>query len=453
MLYLRLKNYRLATLLFIFVSYLLFSTLPATALSTSTEDLPLISIAALELQGGFRLPTSRFGDDEYAIHSYSPGVIAYNPENESLYTVSHDYHQGIGEFAIPTVVAGTNVADYATATLLQNFRGFHTDGQPPTGIDSNFRVTGMALVDNKLVVNYINWYDGAGSETDTSVVFQDPTNLADSAIVGPFQLGGAAHAAGWFTPIPTEWQAELGGDFIAGHAHGSINSRLSIGPPAHVLTASDLTSAASGGPVATTPVLDFNISNPLYDKNMYDSSTTTFKAILYNHDLRNRLWTEISGAAYGFIVPGTGTYMTLGFAGGFHSGIGYKITQNNGNLCGGPCSYDANDNYNHYWLWKVSDLVKVKRGEMVASEVRPYEYGKLDTVNNLARLKGAAYDAQNQRLFVSLQAGDTLQQYNKSPLILVYSLDPTVVAPPVTESDDQCFVIKNSKQKTAVVCL
>ena len=228
-------------------------------------------------------------------------------------------------------------------------------------------------------------------------MFQNPKNLAESEIIGPFQLDGAAHAAGWLTPIPREWQSELGGDYIAGHAHGSIASRLSIGPPAHVLDVADVTDANTGAAVPTLPVIDFSLSNPLYDTSIYDfPATTSYSAIAYNEDGRNRLWTQISGASYGFIVPGTGTYMTLGYAGGFNSGLGYKITQTDGNVCGGPCSYDPDDNYNHYWLWKVSDMIKVKNGDLLASDVRPYEYGILDTPISSARIKGAAYDTDQQ---------------------------------------------------------
>jgi hypothetical protein len=419
--------------------------------ATDTEALPLISFTAVTYSGGFRLPTGKFGAGDNSSHSYSPGPIAYNPENHSLFTVSHSYEQGIGEFAIPEVSRSTDSEDFDTATVLQNFRPFHSAGSAPTGIDNYFLVTGLSLANNKLLVNFINWYDASGQETDTTAVFQTPSDLAETEIVGPFQLNGAAHAAGWLTPIPNEWQAALGGNHIAGHAHGSIVSRLSVGPPAHVLDVNDLTSASAGAPITTTPVLDFSLAMPLYDKSLYDLTTTPYSEVAYNDDGRNRLWTRISGASYGFIIPNTGTYMTLGYAGGFYSKLGYKITQTNGNVCGGPCSYDPEDNYNHYWLWKVEDLVRVKNGEMLASDVRPYEYGQLDTLGNKARIKGAAYDAQTNQLYISLQNGDTIPTYARPPLILVFTIDPKVTAP--ARNNDACFVIPKKLEGVVVFCL
>lgn len=398
------------------------------------EEMPLIDISALQYLGGFRLPSDLFGADELSTHSFSPGPIAFNPTNKSLFTVSHDRHQGIGEFRIPSIVNSDDPNDFAMASVLQNFTTFHEDGGTLTGIDNYFRITGMTLANDKLVVNYINWYDAAGRETDTSVVFQNPKNLASSNIVGPFQLRGAAHAAGWLTPIPSEWKGMLDGDHIAGHSHGSIVSRLSVGPPAHVLNVSDLTNGAAGA-VATTAVLDFSLSKPLHDTRVYNLETDSVNDILYNENKQNKLWTIISGASYGFIVPDTGTYMTLGYAGGFESGLGYKITQTDGNLCGGPCSFDPADNYNYYWLWKVTDMVNVKNGLLEAHELRPYAHGQLDTRGNSARLKGAAYDPATQRLYVSLQRGDTIPTYAKPPLILVYQLKAggasKVIMPPL----------------------
>jgi len=273
---------------------ILFISLIAVS-SAQQQELPLLEISALEYKGGFRLPTGQFGDNELSSHSYSTGPIAFNPANKSLFTVSHDRLQAIGEFSIPSVINSDDPTDYETASVLQNFREFHQNGSAPTGIETYFRITGLALVNSKLVVNYMNWYDAAGTETDTSVVFQTPTNLANSDVIGPFQLDGAAHASGWLTPIPNQWQTELGGDYIAGHAHGSIIGRLSVGPPAHALNVEDLTSASQGGPISTTALLDFSLAQPLYDTNTYDLSSVSVRDILYNEDGQNDLWTQISG--------------------------------------------------------------------------------------------------------------------------------------------------------------
>ena len=413
------------------VSAASFAQSTAAVISTmeEAEAMPLVDISAFKYSGGFRLPHDQFGDDELSTHSHSTGPIVYNPSNNSLFTVSHSRHQAIGEFAIPSIRLSDDPNQFATASLLQNFREFHEDGSALTGIDMFFRVTGMALVNSKLVVNYFSWYDAPAQETDTSVVFQNPKDLANTNIVGPFQIDGAAHASGWLTPVPNEWQQALGGDSIAGHSHGSIVSRLSVGPSAHVLNIADLTGVNEGSAVQSEALLDFSLAEPLYDTEVYDLDTVSVNDILYNENKQNDLWTIISGASYGFIIPNTGTYMTLGFAGGFESGLGYKIVQTDGNLCPGPCSFEPDDNYNYYWLWKISDLLKVKNGELRASDLRPYDRGEFDTRGNAAQIKGASFDYARNRLFVSLERGDEIEQYARPPLILVYQYGESASSP------------------------
>ncbi len=375
-------------------------------------------------KGGFRLSAAKFGDSDYASLSYSPGPIAFNPQNNSLFVISHEREQAVAEFAIPEITNSRNPEDYAVGNyVLQDFSVFHGTTRVNTGIENYFRITGLAHLNGRLVVNYMDWYDAGGQEKDTTVVFEDASQLDSSTVTGPYQLEGAAHAAGWLTPVPSEWQSALGGSYIAGHSHGSIISRLSVGPSAFVLNpdSSLLSRSVSSGEIQTQAILDFSLNNMLYDKSIYGESYSDSGPILYNHNRQNDLWTINSGASYGFIVPGTGTYLTIGMSAGHESGLGYKITQNDGNVCGGPCAYDPDDKYNYFWMWRVSDLLKVKNGEMNSYDVRPYQYGKLDSPSN-ASLIGAAYDAENKRLYVSLLKGDTEEDYSRPPLFYVYDI-------------------------------
>ena len=107
-----------------------------------------------------------------------------------------------------------------------------------------------------------------------------------------------------------------------------------MGPSAFSFDARENVIYAPSGKIPTTPLLDFSLKQILRDKSTYPI-VTDVNSILYNRDGRNKLWTILSNAAYGFIIPNTRTYLTIGFSGGHESGIGYKITQNNGNQCGG----------------------------------------------------------------------------------------------------------------------
>ena len=82
------------------------------------------------------------------------------------------------------------------------------------------------------------------------------------------------------------------------------------------------------------------------------------KKDLFNEKGNNAVWTHLSQARFGFIVPGTSTYATFGSSGGHQSGVGYKLERPNANPCGGYCPQDPSDQYNYYWLWDMKDLLK-----------------------------------------------------------------------------------------------
>ncbi len=384
-----------------------------------------ITIDSFEYQGGFRISADIFGISKYSHLNYSPGVIAYNSENHSLFIVGHSNEQAIAEFAIPEIVNSKNMADFKMQqNIIQNFVDFHGTERVNTGIDQRFRVTGLALIEGKIIANYMDWYDASGLETDTTVVFQDADNLSTSEIIGPFQFEGAMHAAGWITPIPLEWQQSLGGRYISGFSSGAILSRLSVGPSAFILAdENSLLNAKSGARIENKALLDFPYPQDiLYDKKTYGDGIISQDDILYNKDLKNNLWTRNSGASHGFIVPKSNTYVTLGYSAGHESGLGYKAIQDDGNQCGGPCPYVASDRYNYYWLWHVSDLVKVKEGLLKPHELRPYEYGKFNTPSN-AELRGASYDTESSLLYLSLKDGDTMLKYSRPPIFYVYKIN------------------------------
>jgi len=402
-----------------------FSKWSGTFQNKTCKPLPDITINSFEYKGGFRLSGEVFGNTTYSSLSYSPGVIAYNPTNHSLFVVGHPNEQAIAEFAIPEIINSRNIEDFKVQeNIIQNSGDFHQTSRVNTGIDQRFRITGLALIEGKLVVNYMDWYDTSAGKIDTTVIFQEFNNLSTSEITGPFQISGAMHAAGWITFIPKGIQASLGGRFISGFSSGGILSRLSVGPSAFIYKdESSILDTEAGAVIQNEALLDFNYPKKiLYDKSIYGENNIIQDDILYNADFRNKLWTRNSGASHGFIVPRSNTYVTLGYSAGHESGLGYKIVQDDGNKCAGPCPYVASERYNYYWLWHISDLLKVKKGLLKPHELRPYEYGKFNTPSN-AELRGASYDAKSGLLYVSLKNGDTTARYSRPPLFYVYKIN------------------------------
>ena len=384
---------------------------------------PKLDISAWEYEGGFRLSTKRAGKAENSTVDFSLGIFSLSTSKKSMFVASNPRLGGIGEFLIPPITKSEDLRDFVKGeTVLQNFIPLINNPRVSTGIGGYFRITGIKQIDNALMVNYINWYDATATETDTSIMIWNANNLAESKMYGPYQLQGAAHAAGWLSEIPSNLTDLFDASHITGsQSNAAISSRLSIGPTAFAFNPRKDVIYGPSGFVQTQALLDFSMKNPLYDHSVYEFQPD-FKPLSINEDGLNKMWTLSSGASFGFIIPGTRTYLTLGKSAGHESGIGYKIEQNNGHKCGGPCPYDASDYYSFYWAWDVVDLLKAKLNLTMPYNLQPYEHGKFPLP---ARYKGLAiggadYDAEQGRLFISLTKGDTLGKYARPPLFLTY---------------------------------
>ncbi|SOE20075.1 Por secretion system C-terminal sorting domain-containing protein [Spirosomataceae bacterium TFI 002] len=400
--------------LYSFLKKVLGSVIILLSQSAILQAQDLVQISDLNYIGGFRISANTFGASNT---NFSQGPIAYNKDNHSLFIVGHTNQQAIAEFPIPTPL---NTSDISLMPIsnspIQVFS--QVLSRPTSGNTQEIdRISGMyyaaATPNPKLLVNGFQYYDASGAVTHTSFVVENANNLATSTVSGYHSMSGAAHASGWISDIPIEHQAELGGDLISGSSSGiPIISRLSVGPSAFVLNKSDFLNPISGN-IPATPVLDFSLSNPL-------------NSDLYNNTLNNDIWTHLSQAIYGFIVPNTDTYMTIGHSGGHESGICYKCTPSGeSSPCGGYCTYVSGDYDYYYWLWDVKDLVKVKNGQLLSHEVVPYNYGvlTLPISNYYMKIGGGTYDSQSGTLYLSVQRIDSFQgTYSNPPVILAYHI-------------------------------
>lgn len=385
----------------------------------SPQELPLFDISKLTYEGGFRIKASENGVSDV---NFSQGPIAYNYENHSLFIVGHSHHQAIAEYAIPEIVKSEELSELnMVETPLQVFCTVldKAEGGNPDHLDS---VGGLYYVNHggrpKLIVNAYEYYDAPADNTLSTLIVENADDLENSSISGYFRFEGvAAHTSGWISPIPETWQEIFGGSHITGHSSGiPIISRCSVGPSAFSFDMTEALNATDA--IATTTLLDFSLSNPLHEDLSNESGT-------------NDIWTHLSRATYGFIVPGTRTYLTLGSSGGYESGVCYKCVQDNGNLCGGYCTPEADDNYQYYWLWDVNDLVAVKNGSLQPYEVRPYDHGFFNTPfqsNGAKNIGGGSFDPATGNLYLSVQHGDMEQgPYSRPPVIVVYHIHGEVL--------------------------
>ena len=408
---------------------LMFSTLPAFG---DPSDNPRISFDQIleGYQGSFKVVHDSGG---YRSTAWSSGRMGYNPDRGSVFISSADNDSNgdmVGEFLIPeTLSSSTNPNQLPNASLLQDFVRLQ-DRVPFDNVDNLNEVGGITYSNGELIVQYADWYDAAGDNRQTTLVVKNANRLSNSQIDGFFEMDGAARTFNYVSPIPAEWQSVLGGDFFAGNGNDlSISSRLSIGPSMFVFDRSDL-SGSRGGRVPTDAKMTFDLGTALgIDLYPWNGSWDQYnrRGINSGFTEKNDLWTVQSAAVYGFIVPGTRTFVVVGRSGMHNSGGGYKIVQNNGNLCGGPCPYDPADNYPYYWLFDLNDIVNAS----APWDVTPYEYGSWDDRFPMGLPSAGSFDPSSGKLLIVVD-GATANDDGGHPVINVYQIGDT---PPPVEED------------------
>lgn len=407
-------------LMALFIGVFASGPLLASDLATM-QKLPLFSMQNFEYAGGIKFQGGINGESEAA---YVQGPIAIGKDGKSIFLAGHSHHQAIAEFNLPALVNSADSSKFNTATFKQPFRRVlnRAPSGNPQGID---RIGGMAYINGQLVVNTYVYYDAGGTARDTTLVIQDAGNMAGSSIAGYLRYSARAHATGWLTPIPTDWQQHLGGTYIVGDGgFKPIVTRLSMGPSAFSFDPTNpmLGSLAPSSVIQLNTLLDFDFAHTLGTSNLSNINVDDY---LYNRLPGVKpLWTHVAGALVGFVVPGTRTYLTIGNIGGLESGLGYKITQDNGTVCGGHCPYKASDLQNYYWAWDLNDLIKVKNGQMKSYDARPYAHGALNFPMGYRYLVGGTFDPSTGLVYLTLEEG-VKSEWGGVPAVIAYKVPTT----------------------------
>ncbi len=370
----------------------------------------LFAIEALKYQGAFRLSSNDIGESSV---NYATGTLAYNPDHKSIYIAGHNHHNAIAEFTVPELSKATDVKQLPeVAEARQGFKKILSQGTPS---GANDKITGLYYKDNTLIINSEVWYDADGKNDLTTLVMTNANDFSQSNITGYYKLEGKAHAAGYISEVPENHRAQIGNDHITGWSKNySINSRYSIGPS---LFSVNIDSLLKG-----TQSINQNIATKAFMNFPFSEGKYLSEASIGNSDnTANALFNQLSRAMYAFIIPGTNTYFVIGSSGGIDSGIGYKIKQDGTYECPGFCSYKSADNYNYYWLFDMNDIYNASS----VSSIKPYAFGKLNIPfdkNGQHQVLGASYDASSDQLFISLENAGQVGDFDRPPLIVVYSL-------------------------------
>jgi hypothetical protein len=364
---------------------------PSVAASAASAQ--IVRATDLVYQGAFRLPKGPVGGSSF---DYGGTALAFNPVGSSLFMVGHDWQQQVAEVSVPAIRLATRVADLATASVLQPFTDA-TEGRMSAVGPNTVKVGGLLPYRGQLYLTAYLYYDGDGSQTLSHFVSGLDLRIKGD-VRGPYHVGsgsGAGLVAGYFGLVPAEWQATLGGPVLNGQCCLSVIGRTSFGPAAFTIDPSLL---GRTNPLPATPLVYYTQANPLDDKE---------RSVLFN------LTTEIGG-----VVFPEGTRSVLFFG---RQGLG-KYCYGEAADCSDPAVTSKGGHafpYASYvWAYDAVDLAAVKSGKRQPWDVKPYAVWELELPFDYpnAQIRGAAYDPQTGRIFLSA-AGD-----GDNPLIHVFTV-------------------------------
>lgn len=414
----------------------------------AAEPISLI-MSDLQYLGAFRITAT---NQEGGKTGWASNKIAISSDTNSFFLGGSPF-SSIAEFQIPEIVKSHNLDDLAfTGPPIQNFSNWASRIGYRTPKNNIRSIGGISLINGKLAISVYDPYDAAKAEgfaLDNMVIIDDAADLANSTVTGFFTMESNMYAAGWLSPIPPNLQEKLGGDYITGSARmASINARWSMGPSAYSLYVNDLLNIKEGATVPNTKLQRYGLTKRM-DWQLPNSNTWNYEGTnliptencpsFVNDNsawkaecvLENDIWTEVSRAFYGAIIPGTTTYLTVGRLGGRNKGIAYKnLPINGGHRCSGECPYDWTDWDNYIWLFDVQNLINVKNGIQEEHDAMPYEYGPIklpfDDLNGngfISSISSADFDPKTNRLYIVLGNADTVQNRLEAPgIVIVYEI-------------------------------
>lgn len=401
---------------------------------------------------------------------YSDGVFCYSPDG----TLFMSKGFMLGEFMPPEPVHVIGQDDAPLATIVQepfDIRSKLPDNFPIT----RFRITGMVFSDGKLVVNYTDWYAAGGKQYYTTMVIHDPHDLTNCTVDWEYSMEGIARKSGCMYSIPEQHQELFGGAIASFAPKESIIGRHDLGPSCLAFSLSDLTQTEfSGNILMDYPFYDKNEDGTprlFYDKAQYSAAATQVQSFsdkfINNIDMPNELaehtyntyWTAESRVVTAFIKDGRlivitplsgGTrkpYYNAEVPGDVSQGLGYKgkiekwiydhdvgkYIANAGDKGYGPAI--ADDTYTSVLTFELSDLHKVRKGELSAHEVRPVSQSlhKQPVAETLrdgihAVPRHGAY--HNDLLTLSYEDEALIGSYGQVPLFNVFEFESVADAKP-----------------------
>lgn len=390
---------RFAAVLAAFIELAVLSPIPASPQSTA----PLLQQSDLQYLGAFRGPALQDGPNSF---SYGGMALAYNPANNSLFMVGHDQYQLSAELSIPTPVISSTVSGLPKGTLLQPFADATSGLVNVFGVPT--KVGGQLVYNGKLYGTVYIYYDATNTQVQSDWV-RPSTSLSSGTAQGLYQVGtlGAGFVSGWLVPVPSEWQAILGGSVLTGQCCIPITGRTSYGPSLSVF---NLATLGVTTPAPAVPVLYYTIDHATLGP--------------WNGNWTGNNWNGTSAIRGAVFPDGTRTVLFFG-----QQGIG-KFCYGTGGATGGVCydpdySWQGTHGYPYVaevWAYDANDLVAVKNGQKRPWDPVPYAAWQLALPFPSTEIGGATWDPTTRRIYLSQKGADATVPYAYSPVIHVFQV-------------------------------
>lgn len=418
-----------------------FSTSDSSA-DKEVFDNPLIHIANLSYEGAFLFDSGDFG---FSTMHDAEGGMAYAPPtsdalNGSIFASGNYAQGGISEWAIPQIVKSTEIDVLNMSEQpLQTFVDI-TDRAPDRRVEMGY-FADLLWLDNQLLYSEHHYYPASNLGLHKLGVLREADDLQGSAGAGYFRVDAlsgeesadsytADASSGWMSEIPEEWQRHLDGTHLIGPADGwNIEGRFAAGPSVFAFNPeTDVLSKNPRAIIDSSPLVDYATENPI----------TTIGIVGGGYiNAPSDLWNSMSFVHFGFIPKGSRTLMLVGNQWGIDGDIGYKITQDNGEKCGGPCAFNSDDKANYYWLIDLMDVIDAKTGLRRYDSIVPYAYGPLplpfqqDENGNEVKndLRGGAYDVTTGTIYLQIKGGDPRPEFELRPVMVAYTIDTDIEYP------------------------
>lgn len=336
--------------------------------------------------GAFRVPADDMGGPQYHGLSYGGSVITYNPINNSIFIVGHDYDQKVAEIKIPAIVNSTSIEALNTAPVIQNLADITEGNRLNLKADGSAilangtKIGGLLKYGNLLLGSAYAFYDGeqeaVRSHFTSGVSLSDKADFKGFFEVGskPDQVPQAGFVAGYMTAIPKNWQPALGGQVLTGMSALSILGRTSSGPAAFSFDPSDLGELpAPANALLYYPLTHQTIGTYYSSRTIYNKGSR-HAGVVFPPGGRTILYTGTQGLGEACYGPGTDIAAEHG------NRFDSPPPQNTCNRkpmdnTTDPCCYDPVNSskgahaypYSDYaWAYDAADLARVKnRGRIV----------------------------------------------------------------------------------------